>query len=128
MARSDPLLWLARDRFVVGPWKSRAGAIDRKPEGRFGAAIAIGELRAVQARARDDRWAVELDTEHGPIDALGTPSEAVARAWSRAIARAAASVRHPGGPSAKQRLRARAQAQAESGAAAKPAAPARGST
>jgi hypothetical protein len=106
-ARSSPLLWLSRDRFVVRPWVNRAGAVDLKPEGRFGAAIAIGELRGVQARTRDDRWVVELDTEHGAIDALGTPSEEVARYWSAAIARAADAVRHPGGPSAKQRLRAR---------------------
>jgi hypothetical protein len=96
---------------------SRAGAIDLRPDGRLGAAIPAGELRDVNARTRDDRWVVELDTDHGPIDALRTESEAVARFWRAAIARTAAAIRHPGGPSARQRLRSKAQAQP------KPAAP-----
>ena len=108
VARSSPLAWLARDRFAVAPWVSRAGAIDLRPEGRLGAALAAGELRAVNARARDDRWVVELDTDHGPIDALRTESEAVARFWRAALVRTASAIRHPGGPSARQRLRARA--------------------
>lgn len=108
-ARSTALAWFSRDRFVVAPWVNRLGAIDLKPEGRLGAAIPVGELRAVHVQPRDGAWVVELDTEHGTIDALRADAEDVARYWSAAIAWAAASVRHPGGPSAKQRLRARAQ-------------------
>lgn len=111
VARSSPVAWLSRDRFVVAPWVSRAGAIGLRPEGRFGAAIAVGELRAVSAHPRGDRWVVELDTEHGPFDVLRTGDEAVARYWRAAFERTAAAVRHPGGPSARQRLRARAQGQ-----------------
>ena len=112
-ARSSPLLWLERDRFVVAPWVNRTGGIDLKPEGRFGAAIPVGELNGVEVHARGGVWAVELDTEHGAIDVLAAPSEQVARHWAVVIARAAASVRHPGGPSAKQRLRARTKGKSE---------------
>lgn len=113
VARSSPLLWLTRDRFVVAPWVDRAGAIDLKPEGRFGAAIPVGELSEVRVCARGDLWSVELDTEHGPIDVMIAPTEEVARYWAAVITRAMASVRHPGGPSARQRLRAKAKGQAE---------------
>jgi len=112
VAHSSPLAWFSRDRFVVAPWVNRLGAIDLKPEGRLGAAIPTGELRRVQVQRRDGRWAVEFDTDHGTLDVLRAEAEDEARYWSSVIVRAAASVRHPGGPSAKQRLRAKAQAQA----------------
>ncbi|EYF01721.1 hypothetical protein [Chondromyces apiculatus] len=113
VARSSPLLWLARDRVVAAPWVSRVGAIDLKPEGRFGAGIPLGELNGVHVRSTGSAWAVELDTDHGPIDVLAASSEEVARHLAVLIARAAASVRHPGGPSARQRIRARARQKAE---------------
>ncbi|WP_437729886.1 hypothetical protein [Sorangium sp. So ce1335] len=110
-ARSAPVASFGSGRFVVAPWVSRTGAIDLRPEGRLGAAISAGEVHAVQVQPRGDRFAVEIDTDHGPIDALLTDSEDVAHYWRDAMERAVASVRHPGGPSARQRLRARAQAQ-----------------
>ncbi|WP_434040905.1 MULTISPECIES: hypothetical protein [Sorangium] len=110
-ARSAPVASFGAGRFVVAPWVSRTGAIDLRPEGRLGAAISAGEVHAVQVQPRGDRFAVEIDTDHGPIDALLTDREDVARYWRDAMDRAVASVRHPGGPSAKQRLRARAQSQ-----------------
>lgn len=111
VARSAPLLSLAQGRFVVAPWVSRAGAIDLRPEGRLGAAISASEVHATTVRARGDRFAVELATDHGPIDVLLTEHEEIARYWRDATARAIDAVRHAGGPSAKQRLRARVQAQ-----------------
>jgi hypothetical protein len=108
-ARSAPLAYFGRDRFVVAPWVSRAGAIDRRPEGRFGAAIPTGELREVEVTKRDEGFVIELKTDHGPIDVLRTESEEVARYARDVVLRAAASVRHPGGPSARQRLRTRAK-------------------
>ncbi|WP_438013678.1 hypothetical protein WMF18_22370 [Sorangium sp. So ce315] len=110
-ARSAPVASFGAGRFVVAPWVSRAGAIDLRPEGRLGAAISAGEVHAVEVQPRGDRFAVEIDTDHGPIDALLTDREDVARYWRDAMDRAVASVRHPGGPSARQRLRARTQAQ-----------------
>ncbi|WP_438021907.1 hypothetical protein [Sorangium sp. So ce233] len=110
-ARSAPVASFGAGRFVVAPWVSRTGAIDLRPEGRLGAAISAGEVHAVQVQPRGDRFAVEIDTDHGPIDALLTDREDVARYWRDAMDRAVASVRHPGGPSARQRLRARAQSQ-----------------
>ncbi|WP_437585390.1 hypothetical protein [Sorangium sp. So ce1000] len=110
-ARSAPVVSFCPGRFVVAPWVSRTGAIDLRPEGRLGAAISAGEVRGIRVHPRGDRFAVEFETDHGPIDALLSEREDVARYWRDAMERAVASVRHPGGPSAKQRLRARAQAQ-----------------
>ncbi|WP_437849623.1 hypothetical protein [Sorangium sp. So ce363] len=110
-ARSAPVVSFGPGRFVVAPWVSRTGAIDLRPEGRLGAAISAGEVRDIRVLPRGDRFAVEIETDHGPIDALLTEREDVARYWQDAMDRAVASVRHAGGPSAKQRLRARAQAQ-----------------
>ncbi|WP_437302393.1 hypothetical protein [Sorangium sp. So ce388] len=110
-ARSAPVASFGPGRFVVAPWVSRTGAIDLRPEGRLGAAISAGEVHGVQVQPRGDRFAVEIDTDHGPIDALLTGREDVARYWRDAMDRAVASVRHPGGPSARQRLRARSQTQ-----------------
>lgn len=110
-ARSVPVVSFGPGRFVVAPWVSRTGAIDLRPEGRLGAAISAGEVRDIRVLPRGDRFAVEIETDHGPIDALLTEREDVARYWRDAMDRAVASVRHAGGPSAKQRLRARAQAQ-----------------
>jgi hypothetical protein len=107
-AESSPLLVLGRDRFIVTPWVSRTGAVDRRPEGRLGAAIPLGELRAVTSVRRGGRHVIELDSDHGPIDALSTDREEVARYWAAAISRAAAEVRHPSAvASARQRARAR---------------------
>ncbi|WP_437573294.1 hypothetical protein [Sorangium sp. So ce887] len=110
-ARSAPVASFAPGRFVVAPWVSRTGAIDLRPEGRLGAAISAGEVQGVGVQLRGDRFAVEIESDHGPIDVLLTDREDVARYWRDAMDRAVASVRHPGGPSAKQRLRARSQAQ-----------------
>ncbi|WP_437274472.1 hypothetical protein WME90_24805 [Sorangium sp. So ce375] len=110
-ARSAPIVSFGPGRFVVAPWVSRTGAIDLRPEGRLGAAISAGEVRGIRVHPRGDRFAVEIETDHGPIDALLAEREDVARYWRDAMDRAVASVRHAGGPSAKQRLRARAQAQ-----------------
>src|SRR5262249_22998875 len=109
-ARSVPCVAIGRDRLVVSPWVSRGGAIDERPEGRIGAAIPLGEVRSAVHVARDDAFAVEVDTEHGPIDALVASGEDVAILLRSAIERAIAGAAHPNaGASAKQRARARAQ-------------------
>jgi hypothetical protein len=114
-AASSPLVAFGEGRFVVLPWVSRAGAVDLRPEGRLGAAIPLGELRAVSVKPRGKRFAVEFESDHGPIDALVDPREDVARFWAAALERVAAEARHPGVvTSARQRARARARGEAAS--------------
>src|SRR5690606_11791420 len=67
-AAGAPIVVFADDRVVVAPWVRRDGAIDRRPEGRFGAGVRIAEVRAVHVVPRKEGHAVSLDTEHGPID------------------------------------------------------------
>jgi hypothetical protein len=110
-ARSSPLVAVGRDRLVVLPWVSRDGAVDLGPEGRLGAAIPLGEVRAASVAPRADRWAVELDTDHGPIDALVADGEDAAALWCAALDRAIEEARHPrAGATARQRARQRAPA------------------
>jgi hypothetical protein len=110
----SPLVAFGQGRFIVQPWVSRTGAVDLRPEGRLGAAIPLGELRGVSVKRRDQRFAVEFDSDHGPIDALATEREEVARYWAAALARIAAEVSHPSaGASARQRARARAREEAD---------------
>jgi hypothetical protein len=125
-AESSPLLALGRDRFIVLPWVSRTGAVDLRPEGRLGAAIPLGELRGVSALPRAGRHVVELDSDHGPIDALSTDHAPTARYWAAVITRLAAEVRHPSASaSARQRARARGREEASGGVTGVAPSPAR---
>ena len=103
-ASSVPVAWLHDDRVVVAPWVSRAGAIARVPEGRFGAAIKIAELDCVEVQRRGDEHAVTIDGPHGPIDVLTTPHAAVASHWRDALERL---LRRVAAPSRKPILRGR---------------------
>ncbi|UQA55733.1 hypothetical protein [Polyangium aurulentum] len=112
-ARSVPVLWAGRDRFVIAPWVSHEGAVDRLPEGRLGAAIALEELRGVVVCRRDALAAIEIDTDHGPMDALTLEDEAVARFFAEPIRRALADMAHPSTrASARKRLREKSAARA----------------
>ncbi|MBL8743277.1 MAG: hypothetical protein JNK04_19335, partial [Myxococcales bacterium] len=92
---SAPLAWFADDRVVVAPWVSRAGAVDRSPEGRFGAAIAPREITVVEVRSSGDGFAVTLDGPHGPIEVLLTPEREVARRYQLIIERVLRAVAAP---------------------------------
>jgi hypothetical protein len=106
-----PLVSVGHDRIVVLPWVGRDGAVDTRPEGRLGAAIALGEVRRAIPRPRRDGVAVELDTDHGPIDAMLCPSAATAELWCAVIDRTVDEARHPRqGASSRQRARQRAAA------------------
>jgi hypothetical protein len=110
-ARSVPLLWAGRDRFVIAPWVNHAGAVDRLPEGRLGAAIALEEVRGVAVLERDEHVAIEIDTDHGPMDAPAIQDEATARFFAEAIRRALADMAHPKArASARKRARERTAA------------------
>lgn len=117
-ATSAPLAWFADDRVVVAPWVSRDGAIDPKPEGRLGAAIACGEIGSVEVRSREPIHAVTLDGLHGPMEVLLTEDPRVAEALRTAIEAAIAHVASP-----KRRMTAlmRAAATREQSRAAKSA-------
>jgi hypothetical protein len=109
-AGSAPLVSLGRDRVIVLPWVSRSGSVDLRPEGRLGAAIPVGEVRGLSVQHRKQGFAVELDTDHGAIDAVTCRREDEALFWCGALRRAVEEVRHPGAhTSARQRARARAQ-------------------
>jgi hypothetical protein len=105
-ARSAPLLAVGQGRFIVMPWVSRDGAVDARPEGRLGAAIPLGELRGVAVVRRDEMHAVELDTEHGRMDALASERPEIAAIWGDVLPRVLAQAAHPA-PRASARQRAR---------------------
>ena len=108
-ASSLPVVVVERDRIVVAPWVGRDGAVDTRLEGHLGAAISLGEVRTASPKPRDGSTAVELDTDHGPIDAMLCPSAAAARLWSAALSRVIDEARHPRKEAtARQRARQRA--------------------
>lgn len=106
-ATSAPLLALGDGRVVVAPWVSRAGAIDLRPDGRFGAAVPVAEVGSCVVRPRDDGHVVILETDHGPFD-LATPrDEATAKQLAACVDRAIDSMRKAGTkPTARQLARA----------------------
>ena len=109
-AGSAPLVAVGRGRLVVLPWVGRDGAVDLRPEGRHGAGIPLHEVRSTSLKQRPEGTALELDTDHGPMDVLLCASERVAALWGRALDRAVDEARHPrAGASARQRARARGQ-------------------
>jgi len=108
-ALSAPLVWIGRDRFVVAPWVSRAGAIGVLPEGRLGAAIALEEVRNVSTPPRGNHIAIEIDSDHGPMDVLLADDPALASFWASALRRALSEMAHPNSRvSARKRFRDRA--------------------
>ncbi|HTJ83521.1 MAG TPA: hypothetical protein VL400_17495 [Polyangiaceae bacterium] len=94
-ADNEPLAWFSDDHVVVAPWVSRKGAVDLRPEGRYGAAIKIPEINAVVLRDHEGKHAVMLETEHGPIDVLYADDLATAKTWRGAVERALVSVAAP---------------------------------
>jgi hypothetical protein len=95
VADSAPLAWFGDDHVVVAPWASLRGAIDLRPEGRYGAAIKIAEVNAVVVRDDQESKAITLETEHGPIDVLYVATDEAAARWRRAVERALVSVAAP---------------------------------
>ena len=109
VAGSAPLVSIGGGKLTVAPWVSRKGAVMLEQEGRFGAAVELGEVTGVSVKDRDGLSALEIATDHGPFDALVTEDEGGARALAGALARAIDDLRPAaGGPNARQRARARA--------------------
>jgi hypothetical protein len=106
-ATSAPLLALGDGRVVVAPWVSRHGAIDLRPDGRFGAAVPVAEVGSCVVRTRDEGHVVILETDHGPFD-LATPrDEATAKQLAACVDRAIDAMRKAGAkPTARQLARA----------------------
>ncbi len=112
-AASAPLVAVGKDRLIVLPWVSREGAVDTRAEGRLGAAIPLGEVRGATPVPRGAGVAVELDTDHGRIDAMLCPTAAAAALWCAVLDRVVDEARHPRqGATARQRARQRAAATA----------------
>ncbi|MFO0593401.1 MAG: hypothetical protein U0441_38015 [Polyangiaceae bacterium] len=109
-ATSEPLVAIGVGRIMVAPWVSRRGAVMLHPEGRFGAGIVLGEVRGVSVQDRKGQHAVEVATDHGPIDALLTEDANIAQLLCGALSRALDDLRPESGPNARQRFRARATA------------------
>jgi hypothetical protein len=112
-AAGAPVAVFADDRVVVMPWVRRDGAIDPKPEGRFGAGVRIAEIRKTETVTRDGVETVSLDTEHGAIDVAGGLSAPALEALRIAIENACAGVAAPRRKTAIMRARERNQREAE---------------
>ncbi len=113
-AWSAPLVAVGRDRIILETWVGSDGEVHARLEGRLGAAIALVEVRSASAQRRGPgAVAVELDTDHGPIDAMVCHDEAAAELWCAVLDRAVDEARHPRqGATARQRARQRAGAPA----------------
>jgi hypothetical protein len=105
-AACAPLVAVGKDRIIVLPWVGRDGAVDKRPEGRLGAAIPLSEVRGAQAGPRANGFSVEVDTDHGRIDAMVCPSRPLAELWAMVLDRVVDEARHPRqGVTARQRAR-----------------------
>lgn len=94
-APATPIAVFADDRVVVAPWLRRDGAIDRRPEGRYGAGVRVAEVRQVHVIAKSGGHVVSLETEHGPIDVADLADPARAEALRAAVERALTGVASP---------------------------------
>jgi len=108
-AAGTPIAVFGDDRVVVMPWVRRDGAIDPKPEGRFGAGVRVAEIRKVHVLDRDGIPTVSLDTEHGEIDVAGGLGARALETIRVALEQAAASVGAPQRKTAIMRARERTQ-------------------
>ena len=108
VATSAPLVSIGGGKVTVAPWVDRKGAVMLEPDGRFGAAIELGEVKGVSVQDRKGRHAVELATDHGPIDAIATDDLELSRLLASALGRAMDDLRPAAAPNARQRARARA--------------------
>jgi hypothetical protein len=89
------LAWFGDDRVVVLPWVSRAGAVDRRPEGRLGAAIPIAEIDEVVLDEREGHFAVTMKGPHGPMDIATSPDRPTAEELLASVRELLASVASP---------------------------------
>ncbi|MEZ4294302.1 MAG: hypothetical protein R3B70_04950 [Polyangiaceae bacterium] len=113
-AASAPVVAFGGGKVVVAPWVSRKGAVGLDLEGRFGAGIDLAEVQGVSVQERKGLRAVEVATDHGPIDALITPDAALASYLAAALGRVVEDLRpESSGRTARQRARSRAGAPAQ---------------
>jgi hypothetical protein len=93
-AKSTPLVAVGSDKLVVSPWVAPDGTVDVRNDGRYGAAIPLGEVTDVVAAPRGKRTAVEIRTDHGRIDAVVCETADTARWLAAALGRAIEEARH----------------------------------
>ncbi len=89
--RSEAIMFMAAGSFVVSPWLSRAGAVDDKPEGSYGAAVKLRELERASV-AEIGGYTIRLDTTHGPMDVGALASKGMAERWREVLLRYAGAV------------------------------------
>lgn len=89
--RSEAIMFMAAGSFVVSPWLSRAGAVDDKPEGSYGAAVKLRELERATV-AEIGGYTIRLETTHGPMDVGALASEGMAERWREVLLRYAGGV------------------------------------
>ncbi len=94
VARTEALFYAARNRFVVAPWLSRKGAVNPKPEGRYGAALRPDELVNIEVVPERDGFTLRANSSHGPIDIGTLESEAQAKTWRAVLVRLVQRVSH----------------------------------
>lgn len=93
-ANSQALLYASRDRIVIAPWHSRSGAVDLKPEGRYGAALRIAELETIDVVADGSGFTLRAHSSHGPFDIGTLETEEQAKRWQGAVLRLLERVSH----------------------------------
>jgi thioredoxin-like negative regulator of GroEL len=93
-AASEALLYAARDRLVLAPWHSRSGAVDVKPEGRYGAALRLGELERLEVVEERDGFTLRAHSSHGLYDIGTLESADQAELWRRVLGALASRVAH----------------------------------
>jgi hypothetical protein len=113
---SSPRVVTYAGRLICGPWESHEGAVGKKPEGHFGAAVPLPDVTGFRLLPRDGTSVAVIDTDHGPFDGVIADDEAQARYWLAAIERAVTAASHPE-PRETSRKRARERARAETVAA-----------
>lgn len=93
-ANSQALLYASRDRIVIAPWHSRDGAVDLKPEGRYGAALRISELETIDVVADGGGFTLRAHSSHGPFDIGTLETEEQAKTWRGVVLRLLERVSH----------------------------------
>jgi len=93
-ADGEPILVVHRDRLVPSPWVSRRGEIALAPEGRYGAALALGGVTGLSIEADGEAHRLVLESDHGPYELARFGSELLAQRWRRVLLEVFAWSRH----------------------------------
>jgi len=101
-ARSEALLYAYRSALILSPWVSRLGAIDPKPEGRYGAALPLAEIDSLDIQKATGGFALVFASSHGPYQLGVLESEQLARRWQRTLLELLDALTHVDDPARKK--------------------------